>query len=86
MYPCDEVCIAVLGCAVSCVGLTACSPQEEKERMDIYHTMFLVARHQVLHDAPLAQPINAETRVMDVGCGTGIWAIDMAESVLPANV
>ena len=49
--------------------------------MDIYHTMFLVARHQTLHDAPIQGPIDHETRVMDVGTGTGIWAIDIAESV-----
>lgn len=50
--------------------------------MDIYHTMFLVARHERLHDSPISGPINNNTRILDVGTGTGIWAIDMAESVM----
>ena len=50
--------------------------------MDIYHTLFLVARRQQLHGAPLAEPITDGTRILDVGTGTGIWAIDMAESVV----
>ena len=56
--------------------------QAEKDRMDIYHTMFLTARHQQLHHAPLVKPppeSDEPCRVLDVGTGTGIWAIDMAE-------
>ena len=53
--------------------------------MDIYHTMFLRARNEKLHDAPIALPVNDQTRIMDVGTGTGIWAIDMAESVSSAQ-
>ena len=49
--------------------------------MDIFHTLFLVARHQRLHDAP--DPPNEDgSRILDVGTGTGIWAIDMAELVI----
>ena len=50
------------------------------ERMDIYHTLFLVARHQNLHAAPIVQT-GDRPRILDLGTGTGIWAIDMAESV-----
>ena len=49
--------------------------------MDIYHTMLLVARMQRLHDAPIIGTRDEGTRILDVGTGTGIWAIDMAESV-----
>lgn len=51
--------------------------QPEKDRMDIYHKLFTVARRDMLHQAPVPQ--HGETRILDVGTGTGIWAIDMAE-------
>jgi ubiquinone/menaquinone biosynthesis C-methylase UbiE len=49
--------------------------------MDIYHKLFTVARRDQLHQAPVpAVPQHGEPpRILDVGCGTGIWAIDMAE-------
>jgi len=45
--------------------------------MDIYHKLFSVARRDLLHQAPVLQ--SGETRILDLGTGTGIWAIDMAE-------
>ena len=51
--------------------------QQEKDRMDIFHKLFLVARHESLHQAPVVP--NYQSRILDLGCGTGIWAIDMAE-------
>jgi len=51
------------------------------DRMDIYHKVFLVARHEQLHKAPLI-PNYDGPRILDIGTGTGIWAIDMAESVI----
>lgn len=48
--------------------------------MDILHKLFLVARREKLHSAPV--PLNANwgpPRILDLGCGTGIWTIDMAE-------
>lgn len=51
--------------------------EPEKDRMDIYHKLFAVARRDQLHQAPMPQ--HWEPRILDVGCGTGIWAIDMAE-------
>jgi ubiquinone/menaquinone biosynthesis C-methylase UbiE len=48
--------------------------------MDIYHKVFLVARRERLHKAPLV-PNYDGPRILDIGTGTGIWAIDMAESV-----
>ena len=59
--------------------------QQEKDRMDIYHSMFLVARKDKLHNAPIVGPITDQTRILDVGTGTGIWAIDMAELVRSAR-
>jgi ribosomal protein L11 methylase PrmA len=47
--------------------------------MDIYHKLFAVARREQLHQAPFAAHAQSQPRILDVGCGTGIWAIDMAE-------
>jgi len=52
--------------------------QDEKDRMDIFHKFFLVARHDLLHNTPFT-PNYDGPRILDLGCGTGIWAIDMAE-------
>jgi SAM-dependent methyltransferase len=50
--------------------------------MDIFHKIFLVARQ---NDSPYGglhqRPLPIHPRVLDLGCGTGIWAIDMAECV-----
>jgi 2-polyprenyl-3-methyl-5-hydroxy-6-metoxy-1,4-benzoquinol methylase len=53
--------------------------QPEKDRMDIYHKLFAVARRDQLHQAPVPVQPHLQPRILDVGCGTGIWAIDMAE-------
>lgn len=45
--------------------------------MDIYHKLFMIARSNGLHRCRLST--TDEVRIMDIGCGTGIWAIDMAE-------
>ncbi|KXX80446.1 Trans-aconitate 2-methyltransferase [Madurella mycetomatis] len=48
----------------------------ELERLDVFHKIFQVARKDVLHNAPLH---NQEPRILDLGCGTGIWGIEMAD-------
>ncbi|KAF2751482.1 methyltransferase LaeA [Sporormia fimetaria CBS 119925] len=61
--------------------------EPEKDRMDILHKLFLVARRDQLHSAPV--PPNSHwgpVRILDLGCGTGIWAIDMADQYLHAEV
>ena len=52
--------------------------QGEKDRMDIFHKFFQVARREALHSAPLV-PNYDGLRILDLGTGTGIWAIDIAE-------
>jgi ubiquinone/menaquinone biosynthesis C-methylase UbiE len=49
--------------------------------MDIFHKFFQVARKEKLHSAPFT-PNYDGPRILDLGCGTGIWAIDMAEYVV----
>ena len=55
-------------------------PNDEKEqdRLDLFHHLFLSLLGGRLWTAPLDNP----HRVLDVGTGTGIWAIDFAELVL----
>lgn len=59
--------------------------QKEQERLDIVHTMIKAVRPRLqrLHHAPFnggRDPrTGAESRVLDVGHGTGIWCLEMAE-------
>ncbi|GAB1319474.1 hypothetical protein MFIFM68171_09684 [Madurella fahalii] len=51
--------------------------ETELERLDVFHKIFQVARKDVLHSAPL---YNQEApQILDLGCGTGIWGIDLAD-------
>lgn len=52
--------------------------QLEMDRMDIYHKLLLVVRNEDLFWAPFMAGVEAP-RVLDLGTGTGIWAIDLAE-------
>ncbi|KAG9235960.1 methyltransferase LaeA [Amylocarpus encephaloides] len=57
--------------------------ETEQDRLDIYHTLFYVARGNRHHSAQFYGPPE-EVKILDVGTGTGIWAIDMAE--IPRNL
>lgn len=46
--------------------------------------MFLVVRGE-LHRAPITRN-SLPTRILDLGTGTGIWAIDMADKYPDAEV
>jgi len=48
----------------------------ENERLDLQHHLFILTLDSKLHAAPLEKPLH---RVLDAGCGTGIWAIDFAD-------
>ncbi|KAF5659769.1 methyl transferase [Fusarium denticulatum] len=53
--------------------------QEELNRLDIFHKVFLLARD----NKPFLAPIRRTSpRIMDIGTGTGIWAINVAEECL----
>ncbi|KAL9050345.1 MAG: hypothetical protein Q9162_006696 [Coniocarpon cinnabarinum] len=56
--------------------------KQEKVRMDMLHTILLEARRNELHRAPVQN--DKDFRILDLGTGTGIWAIDMAE--MPDNL
>ncbi|KAI8965416.1 methyltransferase LaeA [Daldinia sp. FL1419] len=54
--------------------------EDEMDRMDLFHKFFLVARQDSSSYGGLCQwPLPANPRILDLGCGTGIWVIDMAD-------
>ena len=44
--------------------------EQEKDRLDIFHRFFQVARKEVLHCASIL-PNSMPTRILDLGTGTG---------------
>jgi ubiquinone/menaquinone biosynthesis C-methylase UbiE len=44
--------------------------------MDLYHNLFYAKAGIPLHSARLK---SGGLRILDVGCGTGFWAMEMAE-------
>ncbi|KAI5300871.1 hypothetical protein KEM56_002137 [Ascosphaera pollenicola] len=66
MFPCDE---------------------QEMERLDFLHNLITMARSRCLHEYPIQTPVDQNglpimrpiARILDLGCGTGIWALKMAE-------
>ncbi|KAH8799755.1 S-adenosyl-L-methionine-dependent methyltransferase [Xylogone sp. PMI_703] len=58
--------------------------EPENQRLDLQHHLFLLTLHGKLFTcAPANTKFN---QVLDVGCGTGIWAIDFADEHPEANV
>ncbi|KAG9547240.1 methyltransferase LaeA, partial [Aureobasidium melanogenum] len=53
--------------------------EEERHRMDVYHNLFYDKAGLSLHSARLIPEVAHRPRIMDLGCGTGFWAIDMGE-------
>lgn len=56
--------------------------QAEMERMDIKHHIFILLCSGHLHLAPLTKP----ERILDLGTGTGIWAMEMADQYPESTV
>lgn len=49
--------------------------EQEQDRLDIFHKVITEAR---IGDRLIYAPHSDDCRVLDLGCGTGIWAIDVA--------
>ncbi|KZM27185.1 hypothetical protein ST47_g1708 [Ascochyta rabiei] len=54
----------------------------QNDQLDIAHHMFLILLDNKLHLAPIANP----QRILDLGCGTGIWCMDMADEHPGADI
>ncbi|KAF4415102.1 hypothetical protein FACUT_13689 [Fusarium acutatum] len=53
---------------------------EEQDRMDLGHHIYRLVLGGDLFLAPLGDKVK---RVLDLGTGTGIWAMDFAEYTFP---
>uniref|UniRef100_A0A364KKN3 Methyltransferase domain-containing protein n=1 Tax=Talaromyces amestolkiae TaxID=1196081 RepID=A0A364KKN3_TALAM len=56
--------------------------ENEQARMDLAHHIYLMLTGGKLHLSPISQP----QRVLDLGTGTGIWAIDFADEYPSSTV
>ena len=53
-----------------------CGRQQENERLNMQHTIIRVLLQNKNWFAPLKRP----KRMLDIGCGTGIWCLEMGTS------
>ncbi|KAF5524509.1 Secondary metabolism regulator LAE1 [Colletotrichum aenigma] len=60
--------------------------EREQDRLDLQHNMFLLSFDDKLGTAPPNEPGAKVGRVLDVGTGTGIWAVDFGDAHPEAEI
>ncbi|KAF6825897.1 methyltransferase domain-containing protein [Colletotrichum plurivorum] len=60
--------------------------ERENDRLDLQHNLFLLTFNDKLGNAPPNDPGAKVGRVLDVGAGTGIWAVDFGDEHPEAEV
>jgi SAM-dependent methyltransferase len=84
LYICSPICI--LPIYLSKDGQYAFPNDEpENDRLDLQHHLFALTLQGKLFTAPISKE-HTFHRVLDVGTGTGIWAIDFADEHPEAQV
>ncbi|QGA18160.1 hypothetical protein EYB26_005841 [Talaromyces marneffei] len=78
-WPDDEWCDSF----VELDSITPLYDQEEVERLELMHLIFTTAEDYYLHLAPINWHPQ---RILDIGCGTGTWCIEMADAYPSAEV
>ncbi|KAK1654893.1 S-adenosyl-L-methionine-dependent methyltransferase [Colletotrichum phormii] len=60
--------------------------ERENDRLDVQHNLFIRTFRGRLGNAPLSDPEAKVGRVLDIGTGSGIWAIDFGEEHPEAEI
>lgn len=60
--------------------------EQEQNRMDLHHHVCRLAVSGALFRAPVRLESPSRSRILDLGTGTGIWAVDMADEYASADV
>ncbi|KAF5667186.1 methyltransferase [Fusarium heterosporum] len=60
--------------------------EREQDRLDLQHHLFLITFDNKLHLCPAGRDGHKVHNVLDVGTGTGIWAMDFADENPHASV
>ena len=81
--PNDEVCITSKTSSPNIPPSNCESPSQiELDRLDLQHHVIKLLLNGEIHLAPLDNP----RRILDIGTGTGLWAIEMADRYPNATV
>lgn len=60
--------------------------EEEQDRLALMHHLFKLLTGGDLYRAPLIRDGSSPQRILDIGTGTGEWALEMAEDFPNANI